>query len=233
MARDYWVESSPSGRPRFVKTSHLRRSNTHDGSQSSRSRRVDFLDVTRAEYDSLRQANEDLLRENYTYKTNWQSCDAEVRRLRGVVPTLEAEVRTLDYENQQLRGRLEESEKYTGGGYHESRHREDEVRRLRYKNTKLRDENETLRARMGRFERDLRDGLSDRARRLSEDLGMWKRRYSKLDDDLERLYHKLDSVEKRNRRLESMNESLARQDRKLRQDVDYYQSILRRHGITR
>lgn len=240
MARDYWVETDPSGRQRFVKAG-LRRSNTHDGSQSSRSRRVDFLDVTREEYNALlaeerrlRQTNERILQENQTYKVNWQSCDDEVRRLRGVVPSLETTIRSLEYENGQLRARLGERERHAGRHHHhqESREREDELRRIRYKNTKLRNDNESLLARVGRLERDLRGGVGDRARKLAEEVFVWRRRFAKLEDDEERLIHKLDAVEKRNNRLQAANESLARQDRKLQQELDYYQSLLRRHGIT-
>lgn len=239
MARDYWVETLPSGRQRFVaKTASLRRANTHDGSQSSRSRRVDFLDVTREEYNtllsrerSLQEAAEELARENYALKANWRTCDDELRRLQGVVAPLETTVRNLEHENGQLRLRLDSRERHHHH-HHESREREDELRRLRHRNTKLRNENDSLLARVGRLERELRDGVSDRAKRLAEEVVAWKRRCGKLDDEAERLYHKLDAVERRNQRLEMMNASLARQDRSLKRDVEYYQAILRQHGIS-
>lgn len=239
MAKDYWVETLPSGRQRVVmKTAGLRRSNTQDGSQSSRGRRVDFLDVTREEYNtllsrerSLQQATEELTRENHALRANWRTCDDELRRLQSVVPSLETAVRNLEHENGQLRLRLEGRERHHHH-HHESRDREEEQRRLRHRNTKLRNENDSLLARVGRLERELRDGVSDRARRLAEDIVAWKRRCGKLDDEAERLHHKLDSVERRNQRLGEMNESLARQDRSLKRTVEYYQAILRQHGIS-
>lgn len=245
MARDYWVETLPSGRQRFVKVGgvgpgpSLRRSNTHDGSQSSRSRRVDFLDVTREEYNTLlsrerhlQQANEELSRENFALKANWRTCDDELRRLQGAVPSLEATVRSLEHENGQLQERLEHQQQHHHQGHHESREREDEMRKMRHRNTRLRNENDSLAVKIRRLERELMDGVSDRARRLAEEVVAWKRRCGKLEDEAERLHHKLDAVARRNERLGMVNESLARQDRNLKRDVEYYQAILRRHGIS-
>lgn len=250
MARDYWVETLPSGRQRFVKINgggpgpSLRRSNTHDGSQSSRSRRVDFLDVTREEYNTLlsqerhlRLANEELSRETLALKASWRACDDELRALQGgLVPTLEATVRDLQNENAQLRERLagagSQGAPHHHHHHHNSREREDEMRRLRNRNTRLRNDNDALVGRVGRLERELRDGPGDRLRRLVEEVAAWKRRCAKLDDEAERLHHKLDVVSRRNTRLVTVNESLARQDRNLKRDVEYYQAILRRHGIS-
>lgn len=245
MARDYWVEPGGNTGYRFVKTPHLRRSHTHDGSQSSRGRRVDFLDVTREEYNSvltrertLREANEVLTRENHALKANWRTCDDELRRVQSAVPILETTVRDLELENAQLR------EQYGGHGHHrhhrhhdhqdhhEGRAREDEMRKLRHRNTRLRNENDSLQARVDRLERDLRNGVGDRTRKLIEEVSAWKKRCGKMEDEAERIYHKLDAVTRRNERLAAMNESLARQDRNLKRDVEYYQAILRRHGIS-
>ncbi|PSR82324.1 hypothetical protein BD289DRAFT_16679 [Coniella lustricola] len=271
MAREYWVETSPSGRHRWVKSTttttttkphRLRRSNTHDGTtagfvggagspagdnsstQSSRSRRVDFLDVTRGEYTKLlaqeRRVRADLARENSSLYAKWQASDAEARKLAA--------------ENEALRTRLEEErlshERSASGYYHESsRAREEELRRLRHRYDIVMNENEVLRTRVARLEgmgshhhrhhqHPIRDGLSDWAaaakhkiqREFAEEVAAWKRRYTKLEDEAERLYFRLDGAEQRNRRLVAVNESLAKQDRKLRQDVDYYESLLRQKG---
>lgn len=251
MAREYLVETLPSGRQRFVKINGggggprppLRRSNTHDGSQSSRSRRVDFLDVTREEYNTLlsqerhlRLANEELSRETLALKAGWRACDDDLRALQGsLIPTLEATVRDLQNENIQLRESLANAGSQGEPHHHphhNSREREDEMRRLRNRNTRLRNENDALMERVRRLERELRDGPGDRVRRLAEDVAAWKRRCAKLDDEAERLHHKLDVVSRRNTRLVAVNESLARQDRNLKRDVEYYQAILRRHGIS-
>lgn len=245
MARDYWVETLPSGRQRFVKLSghgsgpSLRRSNTHDGSQSSRGRRVDFLDVTREEYNSLlsrerhlQQANEELSRENFALKANWRTCEDELRKLQGAVPVLEATVRSLEQENGRLQERLEQQPRHHHHDHHETRGREDEMRKLRHRNTRLRNENDSLVAKLKRLEMEILDGVSSRARRLAEEVMSWKRRCAKLEDEAEMLYHKLDAVSRRNQRLGTINESLARQDRTLKQDVAYYQAILRQHGIS-
>lgn len=247
MAREYWVETLPSGRQRIVKIGSvgpgvtLRRSNTHDGSQSSRSRRVDFLDVTREEYNTLlsrerhlQQANDELSHENFALKANWRTCDDELRKLQGALPALEATVRSLEHENGQLQERLghEQQHHHHHHGHHDSREKDDEMRKLRNRNTRLRNENDSLAARIRRLERELMDGVSDRARRLAEEVAAWKRRCGKLEDEAERLNHKLDAVARRNERLGIVNESLARQDRNLKRDVEYYQAILRRHGIS-
>lgn len=242
MARDYWVETLPSGHKRFVKTTTttrnvpLRRSNTHDGSQSSRSRRVDFIDVTRSEHNnllsrerSLRQAIEDLTRENFALRANWRSCDDELRQLQGVVPSLETHVRKLEAENGNLRLQLSEDVSANRSHHHHSH--DEELRRLRHRNTKLRKENDSLLSRLGRLEREMREGVSDRTRRLAEEVAAWKRRSLKYEDEAERLHHKLDSVVRRSSRLEETNQSLAREDRDLRALVEYYRAVLRRYGI--
>lgn len=236
MAREYWVEGFDTGRPRFVKVpatsrSHLRRSNTHDGSQSSRGRRVDFLDVTREEYTSLQALNEDLKRENAALKANLQTTDHDLRKCHQRVPLLETKVRNLESENDQLRAMVEESRRHR---HHHHYHRdpEDGLRKLRNQNTRLRNDNDALQERITRLERD---GVgSGTERRLTEELRKWKARYAQLDDQIERLVHKLDSVTRRNKRLEMVNESAARQARELQGDVEYFKAILRRHGfITR
>lgn len=105
------------------------------------------------------------------------------------------------------------------------------------------DENEALRGRIARLERmgggHHHHHLSDWAaaakhkiqREFADEMAAWKARYAKLEDEAERLYFRLDGAEKRNRRLAAVNESLARQDRKLRQDLDYYQSVMRQQGL--
>lgn len=241
MARDYWVETLPSGRQRFIKIggvgpgATLRRSNTHDGSQSSRSRRVDFLDVTREEYNTLlsrerhlQQANDELSRENLALKENWRACDDELRKLQGAVPALEATVRSLEHENGQLKEQLGHQHQ----NHHHHGHHDDEMRKLRHRNTRLRNENDSLVAKIRRVERELVDGVSDRARRLADEIVAWKRRCGKLEDEAERLHHKLDAVARRNTRLGTVNESLARQGRNLTREVEYYQAILRRYEIS-
>lgn len=255
MARDYWVEASPSGQRRFIKTTttththrpHLRRSHTHDGSQSSRSRRVDFVDVTRKEYDallarerSLLVTNEELSRENWALKANYQTCNDELQRLQSLVPGLETTVRNLEYENM----RLKSGQDNTGGYYYHHQHyhggvgdgrdrdREDELRKLRHKNTRLWNENDSLLAKLKSLERGVRGGLRDGARRIGEDLSHWKHKVTKLEDENERLNHKLNSVLQRCKRLEVANDSLAREERKWRREVDTYEAYLRRHGFS-
>lgn len=234
MARDYWVESAPSGRPRYVKVTtaaapSLHRAHTHDGSTTSpsargstRSARVDFSDVTRKEASALRRANDALERENAALKANFRATvDHELRKC---VPALEKAVRGLEYENAQLRAAVA-----GGGGGHGTREREEAMRKLRHQNTKLRNDNDALRERVGRLERDGGGGGS--VRRLVEEVRKWKAQCASMDDEAERLYHKIESVVRRNKRLEMANESAARQARELQRDVEYYKAILRRHGF--
>ncbi|KAL1865181.1 hypothetical protein Daus18300_007308 [Diaporthe australafricana] len=235
MARDYWVETLPSGQRRFVKAP-LRRSysNPHDAStQSSRGRRVDFLDVTREEYNSLlaresalNKENEVLRRENYALKANWRTCDEDLRRLQTYVPSLEATVRNLEHENRELRRGSDHHHHHHGGG-----HSEDAMRRLRHKNTKLINENDTLLTRLHGLERDLRDGVGDRVRKLMEEISGWRRRYDKLGLTVDGLQNNLDVATDRNRRLEEACELRARNERKAMRDVDRYKAILRQHGL--
>lgn len=236
MARDYWVEGLSSGRPRFVKIpasgrSHLRRSSTHDGSQSERGRRVDFLDVTREEYTSLQALNEDLKRENAALKANLQTTDHDLRKCQQRTPLLETKVRDLESENAQLRAMVEEEGREHHHHHHHRHHREreDGLRKLRNQNTRLRNDNDALLERVTRLERDCNSSGS--ARRLTEEIRKWKAHYVQMEDQIERLVHKLSSVTRRNERLEMANESAARQTRVLQRDVEYYQAILRRHGF--
>lgn len=242
MARDYWVESLPPGRPRFVKVTTttatpapgLHRAHTHDGSGSNhsggrgstRSARVDFADVTRKEASALRRANDALERENAALKANFRaSVDYELRKC---VPALEKAVRGLEYENAQLRAAVAAA---AGGGVGAggSREREEAIRKLRHQNTKLRNDNDALRERVGRLEREVAGGGS--VRRLVEEVRKWKTQCASMDDEAERLYHKIESVVRRSKRLEMANESAARQARELQRDVEYYKAILRRHGF--
>lgn len=237
MAKEYWVETSPSGRQYVRKTTttttsthhpKLRRSNTHDGSQSSRSRRVDFIDVTRKEYNallareqSLRVTNDELSRENWALKANYSTCCDENKRLQYLVQNLE-------YENSILKSGPDPSGYY---GYGRDRGCEEELRKLRNKNTRLWNENDSLLAKVKSLESRIRGGLRDGARRIGGDLSHWKHKVAKLEDENERLNLKLDSVLQRCQRLESTNESLARDQRKWRREVDAYEAYIRRHGL--
>lgn len=241
MARDYWVDPK-SGQ--YVRTTHtttrthhhhhskLKRSNTHDGSsQSSRSRRVDFVDVTRKEYkallareQSLRVTNDELTRQNWALQANYNACCDENKRLQAMVQNLE-------YENSYLKAAGPDAG-YYGGGYGRDRACEDELRKLRNKNTRLLNDNDSLLAKIKSLQRNVRGGLRDGARRLGDDLSHWKHKVTKLEDDNERLHHKLDSVQQRCKRLETTNESLARNERKWRREVDSYEAWMRRHGYS-
>lgn len=234
MAKDYWIETPASGRKRFVRTTTapgLRRaySDPHDGStQSSRSRRVDFLDVTREEYNealarerALYHENEDLRRKNSALKANWRTCDDELRRVQGRLPSLESAVRNLEYENRELRRSFDGHHHH----HHGSRDRDDAMRKLRNKNTKLRNDNETLVARVRNLEREIREGVGDRARRLMEEINAWRRRHENMGT-------KLDYVTARNKILESHNEYLVRQEMKYKSEVARLDAILRHHGLS-
>lgn len=234
MARDYWVETLPSGHRRFVKAS-LRRShsNPHDASsQSSRGRRVDFLDVTREEYNlllarenDLSRDNEALRRENHALKANWRTCSDDLRRLQARVPSLEATVRNLEHEKHELRRTFDHRH------HHASSYGEDAMRRLRNKNTKLINENDSLLARILSLERDIRDGVGNGARKLMEEISAWRRRYDKLSYTVDGLQNDLAVASDRNRRLEEACELRARNERKAMRDVDRYKAILRQHGL--
>lgn len=246
MARDYYydyVETSASGQPRYVRETtktqntrrtNLRRSNTHDGSsQSSRSRRVDFVDVTRKEYKallarerSLVATNEQLSSENWALRANYETCCEETQRLQRLV-------RDLEYENSYLRSSGD------GGGYHThdygyggDRNREDEMRKLRNKHTRLRNDYDSLLAKLKNLERGVRGGIRDGARHIRDDLSHWKHKVTKLEDENEQLNHKLDAAQRRCQRLEAANASLSRQEMAWRREVDSYESYLRRHGLT-
>lgn len=99
------------------------------------------------------------------------------------------------------------------------------MRKLRNKNTKLRNDNDTLMARVRSMERDIREGVGDRARRLMEEVNAWRRRHEKLGV-------KLDCVAARNKILESHNEYLVRQEMKYKSEVDRLDAILRHHGLS-
>lgn len=137
------------------------------------------------------------------------------------MPSLEDAVRILEYENRELRRSFDDHQHH----HHGSREREDAMRRLRNKNTKLRNDNDTLMARVRSLEREIREGVGDRARRLMEEINAWRRRY-------ERLGVKFDYIATRNKTLESDNEHLVRQERKYRSEVSRLDAILRHHGLS-
>ncbi|CAN8103342.1 unnamed protein product [Discula destructiva] len=241
MARDYWVEGSSPGRTRYVKvpaaTTPLSRSQVHDDGSlrgSTRSARVDFTDVTRKEANALRRANEDLERENATLKATFRATDYELRKYQqATVPALETTVRNLELENARLRETVDEGRDgrhHHHHHHHHRREREDSLRKLRNQNTRLRNDNDALQERVSRLERD--GGAGSSTRRLVEEVRKWKAHCASLDDEAERMYHRIDAVVRRNKRLETANESAARQTRELQRNVDYYKAILRRYGIT-
>lgn len=181
---------------------------------------------------ALLQENEDLRRKTSALKANWQTCDDELRRVQVRVPSLEQAVRDLEHENRDLRRsfddpyhRQHQHHHQHHGGKDRERDREEAMRKLRNKNTKLRNDNETLMARVGSLQRDIREGVGDRARRLMEEVSAWQRRH-------DRLGAKLEYVAARNRTLESHNEYLVRQETKYRNEVTRLDAILRHHGLS-
>ncbi|KKY32388.1 hypothetical protein UCDDA912_g07666 [Diaporthe ampelina] len=200
---------------------------------SSRGRRVDFLDVTREEYNSLlarendlSRENEALRRENSALKANWRTCHEDLRRLQARMPSLETTVRNLEHENHELRRSFDHHHHQQASSYGE-----DAMRRLRHKNTKLTNENDSLVARVRSLERDVREGVGDRARKFMEEINAWRRRYDKLSYTVDDLQNNLAVATDRNRRLEEACELRARNERKAMRDVDRYKAILRQHGL--
>lgn len=196
---------------------------------------MDFLDVTREEYTSLQILNEELRRENAALKANLQTTDHDLRKYYQRIPLLETKVRDLEAENDQLRAMVEDGRGRHHHHHHQHSHhhreREDALRKLRNQNTRLRNDNDALVERVNRLERECGSGGGGTARRLEEEIRKWKAKYAQQEDVVERLYHKLDSVSRRNDRLERANESAGRQARALQSDLEYYKAILRRHGF--
>lgn len=176
----------------------------------------------------LIQDNEDLRRRNSALEANWRACDDELRRVHSRLPALENAVRNLEYENSELRRRS-----FDGHHTHGSRELDDAMRRLRNMNTKLRNENDTLIARVRGLEREVREGTGDRARKLVEEVNNWRRRHERLDANAEKLARKLEYVSARNKLLESDNEYLMIQERKYKGEVTRLDAILRHHGLSR
>lgn len=189
--------------------------------------------MTRDEYNTLLlrertlfQENEDLRRKNTALRANWTTCDDELRRVYSRMPALEDTVRSLEYENRELRRSFDDHH------HHGSREREDALRRLRNKNTKLRNDNDTLTARIRSLEREFREGVGDRARKLIEEINAWRRRHERADATAEKLQRKLDYIAARNKVLISENEYLSRQERKYRSEVTRMEAIMRHHGLS-
>jgi predicted RNase H-like nuclease (RuvC/YqgF family) len=137
------------------------------------------------------------------------------------LPSLESAVRNLEYENRELRRSFDGHHHH----HHGSRDMDDAMRKLRNKNTKLRNDNETLVARVRGLEREIREGVGDRARRLMEEINAWRRRHENMGT-------KLDYVTARNKILESHNEYLVQQEMKYKSEVARLDAILRHHGLS-
>lgn len=232
----YWVEDGlPYGRRRVIRTTTTRTELPRRHSHSHDSRR---RDDTRAKHNEfltrqfkLRDENAELLRENTLLRARWRACNEKLRRYERLVPSLEAQISKLESENVDLH--LQQSRR-SSGHYHSHYDQDEELRRLRYRNTKLRNENDAISERVAQLERELRRGSSRSRRRVVEEIPLpsWSRRSTRYEDEVDRLRYKLDSETKRNSLLEEANLSLTREASNARVLSDYYRAMLRHFGIS-
>ncbi|KAJ9149849.1 hypothetical protein NKR23_g4013 [Pleurostoma richardsiae] len=160
--------------------------------------RHDYQNMVAREED-LRVYNSTLLQENTSLKAHLQRSEAEVHNLRQVVPQLQERIRGLEYENQELRRSLDSNSDI-----------EQQLRHLRVKYTRVKNENETLVQRMRVLEQQLRDNLNDRVRKLIEEAKAWKHRAETVEVSNSRIQGRLDVAKERNCELEVRNRRLAK-----------------------
>ena len=165
----------------------------------------------------LVEANGNFARENHNLKANLDVAEQNLRRYQNREIQLRSNVEHLAVENGNLRRSLEAYQNI------EERHR-DRTKELRHKVTRLENENEGLRTRIRELTRELREGVDDRVRTLTEEMGKWKRRCEDLDRRYQQMRTNLDSYIKDNGYLKDENAILGRQN-------DNYKSILRRHHL--
>jgi chromosome segregation ATPase len=216
MSTKYYVETLPSGKQQFValKRSH---SHHHHDRHHNHHRRHELANVTQDEWDNLverernlREANDQLGRENLILKTNFQNADAEVRRLNNWIPHLQSQVNNLVAENQSLRRSIDSASDHSV-----EHHRQ--VEKLKSKNAKLKDENETLRERIRDLTRRGTEFASDKIAELTEAVNAWRHNFNALED--------------RYLRLRTQNEEQAALINSQHEKITVYTRILRRHGL--
>lgn len=225
MAKDFYVEDRPSGKVFVVKRSH---STTDKGSRRAHITN-DELDIILARETNLRKANEAIGAENYALKTNYQTCDAQLRQLQHQIPQLQHQVRSLYHENQELRRSLD-----TSGDM------DAEVRRLRGKNSRLKTENETLSQRLRAVERDIRERWEAKVAQLTSEVGVWRRRFLDKEDDARRLeaessrlLGRLQESQDAKRALLQERNALEHREARHLEKIAVYEDILRRHRLLR
>lgn len=225
MAKDFYVEDRPSGKVFVVKRSH---STTDKGSRRAHITN-DELDIILARENNLRKANEAISAENYALKTNYQTCDAQLRQVQHQIPQLQHQVRSLYNENQELRRSLD-----TNGDM------DAEVRRLRGKNSRLKTENETLVQRLRAAERDIRDRWEAKVAQLTNDVNVWRRRFLDKEDDARRLeaessrlLGRLQESQDAKRALLQERNALEHREARHLEKIAVYEDILRRHRLLR
>lgn len=172
-------------------------------------------------YESRLQSNRSLME-----TMHFISAPQELSRLQAHVPDLETTVRTLEHENHELRRSFDHHHRRTNS------YSEDAMRRLRNKNTKLMNENDTLLARVHNVEREVRDGVGGRVKALMEEVNAWRQRCDKLSNVADELQNDVAKAADRNRRLEeAIERSRARNERGAIRGVDRYKDMLRQHGL--
>ncbi|KAK1761109.1 hypothetical protein QBC47DRAFT_21765 [Echria macrotheca] len=157
----------------------------------------DDLDIMQDRDHGLRAANDSLLRHNHVLKTQIQTKERTIREQQALIEQLELE-------NLELQRNLESNSDVEG-------RRENKIRELRKKNTRLESENENLTKRIRELVRQVREATDDRVRLLKEELMDWRRRCEDVERRLKRLRENLNEHIDTNRQLTIENERLARE----------------------
>ncbi|KAK3371506.1 hypothetical protein B0T24DRAFT_322935 [Lasiosphaeria ovina] len=200
-----FIETTRAGSPDFIlrtKSPRLHRRSTSD-------ERVYILqdDVDTVPMATMHISRDALYRENHLLK-------AELRDKEGDLNQHRIWVQQLQRQNNELRRSLDSTADV-----------DTKVRELRRKNSRLENENSSLKIRVRELTRQLKDAvdgrvsiLKARIESLTKEVGDWRHRYDDLDrryEDLDRRYQllgrNLDVHAESNRRLTAENELLSRQ----------------------
>ncbi|KAK0652101.1 hypothetical protein B0T16DRAFT_454502 [Cercophora newfieldiana] len=175
----------------------------------------DDLDMMQDRESGLRAANDTLQRHNSNLRTHLEDKKKTIRDQQAIINQLEME-------NHELRRSLESNS--------DDSRRDNKIRDLRRKNTKLEAENDGLKARVREVLRLAKEATDDRVLQLKSEvlslnkqIGEWRRRYEDIDRRLKRLRENMDDHIEENQRLTTENELL-------RRNLEIEERVRRRSG---
>lgn len=236
MSRKYLIETTSSGKQKFVKLKrsrsygnshshdhhhlfdhhhHHRHCHDHDPCREYYKVSVEEWNVLKERERILDEQNRSLIDENKSLRASLAAAQAEVHRLEHcVIPELQSQNNTLYADNQSLRRSIDNAAEQAAKHNAEMERMQSKVDKLQKENKEGKEENCDLRSRirslMKQLDRSCNQPLSDLAREVAhwkEEARYWKSKF----EDLERRHCEvLDVLEMRTERMEAYEEILKR-----------------------